>query len=130
MNQTQKPNQQQCTDTTERPWGSFTVHGSFGTGHLKTLSVSAGGVLSLQRHGGRSEIWILLSGDAQAVRGQTLETVESFELELGVPFHIPVTHIHRLSSRNGGVLAEVSMGTFDEEDIERFEDIYGRNITA
>jgi mannose-6-phosphate isomerase-like protein (cupin superfamily) len=117
---------QESVDITYRPWGNFRNLGAFGTSFLKTLHVDAGGVLSLQRHAKRSEIWILLSGDAQAVRGTDLDSLETVELEIGVPFHVPVTCIHRLSSRTGGVLSEVCIGEFDEEDIERLEDIYGR----
>lgn len=110
----------------ERPWGSFQNHHSLPGAHLKTLHVNPSSRLSLQRHKYRNETWILISGDAQAVVGPNTESLKTHELEAGKPFDVPVGTIHRLASRNGGVLVEISYGKFDEEDIERFEDDFGR----
>lgn len=112
--------------TTHRPWGSFKKLGEFEEAYLKTLHVHEGATLSLQRHQQRAETWLLLSGDVQAVRGKDITALEIYELEPGVPFHVPLGHLHRLSSRKGGVVAEISIGKFDENDIERIEDVYGR----
>lgn len=112
--------------TCERPWGSFKNHHSMPGVHLKTLHVEAGAKLSLQRHKNRSETWVLVSGDAQAVFGDSVEDLSTIELKINEPYYVPAGKIHRLSSNHGGVLVEISYGQFDEEDIERFEDEYGR----
>lgn len=110
----------------ERPWGFFYNHHSLPGVHLKTLHVSPNSRLSLQRHKYRNETWILVSGDAQAVFGPTPENLKTKELEVSLPFEVPVGTVHRLTSRGGGVLVEISYGKFDENDIERFEDDFGR----
>lgn len=110
----------------ERPWGFFHNHHSLPGVHLKTLHVNPDARLSLQRHKYRNETWILVSGDAAAIVGPAVDQLEAHELEIGKPFNVPVGTIHRLASRQGGVLVEISYGKFDEEDIERFEDDFGR----
>ncbi len=110
----------------ERPWGHFYNHHSLPGVHLKTLHVNGQARLSLQRHKYRNETWVLVSGDAQAVVGPSTNELKTHELAIGKPFDVPVGTIHRLASRNGGVLVEISYGKFDEEDIERFEDDFGR----
>ncbi len=110
----------------ERPWGHFYNHHSLPGVHLKTLHVNGGARLSLQRHKYRNETWVLVSGDAQAVVGTSPDELTEHELDTGKPFDVPVGTIHRLTSRAGGVLVEISYGKFDEEDIERFQDDFGR----
>jgi D-beta-D-heptose 7-phosphate kinase/D-beta-D-heptose 1-phosphate adenosyltransferase len=112
--------------TYERPWGSFRNHHSMPGVHLKTLHVNAGARLSLQRHKHRSETWVLVSGDAQAVAGPSPDAVTTIELSINEPYYVPAGTVHRLTSRESGVLVEISYGEFDEEDIERFEDDFGR----
>lgn len=114
--------------TDERPWGSFQNHYSDPdkSVHLKTLHVNADAKLSLQRHRWRNETWVLVHGDAQAVLGVSLDELETIELVQDEPFRIPTGYWHRLMSRTGGDLVEISYGSFDEDDIERAEDIYGR----
>jgi GDPmannose 4,6-dehydratase len=110
----------------ERPWGHFFNHHSLPGVHLKTLHVNGQARLSLQKHKYRNETWVLVSGDAQAVVGPQPNQLETHELETGKPFDVPVGTVHRLTSRAGGVLVEISYGKFDENDIERFEDDFGR----
>lgn len=112
--------------TTERPWGSFKNHHSMPGVHLKTLHVKAGSKLSLQRHKHRSETWVLVAGEADATIGESLENLRQVALQVNEPFYVPAGTIHRLSSENGGTLVEIAYGQFDENDIERLEDIYGR----
>lgn len=112
--------------TSERPWGSFKNHHSMPGVHLKTLHVSGGAKLSLQRHKHRSETWVLVSGDATAVVGDSLEDLREVALVINEPFYVPAGTIHRLFSDQGGTLVEISYGQFDEDDIERLEDVYGR----
>lgn len=112
--------------TTERPWGSFKNHHSMPGVHLKTLHVKPDAKLSLQRHKHRSETWVLVAGEADATIGESLEDLRQVALRVNEPFYVPAGTIHRLSSVTGGTLVEIAYGQFDENDIERLEDIYGR----
>ena len=69
---------------------------------------------------------MLVQGDASAVCGKALDALEIHELEIDKPFRVPVGTIHRLTSEKGGVIVEIMYGTYEEDDIERFEDVYGR----
>ena len=86
--------------------------------------VKPGQVLSLQLHHRRSEHWTVVSGTAK-VRGGDRE----FELQHNESVFIPKHTLHRLenSTDRDIALIEVQCGDyFGEDDIERFEDIYGR----
>lgn len=112
--------------TFQKPWGKYMNHAS-GTGwHMKTLHLNPGSRLSLQRHQKREELWVLVEGDATACVGEEVETCEDVPLVPGELMRIPKGHIHRLSSVGGATVVEVMRGEYDEEDIERFVDDYGR----
>lgn len=114
-------------ETVSRPWGEFRNHYTIpGAVNLKTLHLLPGAILSLQRHSKRSETWILVQGDAAAVCGESLNTLKNYELVIDEAFRVPVGTIHRLTSKKGGVIVEIMYGTYEEDDIERFEDVYGR----
>lgn len=68
----------------------------------------------------------MVSGDATAVCGQSIDGLCSIKLKKDEPFKVPAGTIHRLTSKSGGVIVEIMFGTYEEEDIERFEDVYGR----
>lgn len=110
--------------TVYRPWGLYTVLGS-GQGYkIKEIVVNAGQVLSLQMHYHRCEHWIVVGGTAEVTIGETKQTVH----ESGSAF-VPEGAKHRLG--NAGILPleiiEVQNGSYlGEDDIVRFEDIYGR----
>ncbi len=110
--------------TVHRPWGSFTILEDEDDCKVKRLTVKPGQVLSLQLHHRRSEHWTVVSGTAKVRIGD-----EEFLLEQNQSTYIPVETLHRLE--NPGTedihLIEVQTGDyFGEDDIERFEDIYGR----
>lgn len=110
-----------------RPWGEFRNHYTIpGQINLKTLHLSPGAILSLQRHRKRDETWILVQGGAVAICGGDLTTLQSHELEIDKPFRVPSGTIHRLTSEKGAVIVEIMYGTYEEDDIERLEDVYGR----
>jgi mannose-6-phosphate isomerase len=107
-----------------RPWGSFTVLEE-GQGYkIKRIEVKPGHRLSLQMHHHRSEHWIIVSGTARVICGDTEITLYNNQSTY-VP---PCTH-HRLE--NPGViplvLIEVQNGQYlGEDDIVRFQDDYAR----
>lgn len=110
--------------TVHRPWGSFTILEDEDDCKVKRLVVKPGQVLSLQLHHHRSEHWTVVSGTAKVRIGD-----KEFLLEENQSTYIPVKTLHRLENPTDQDIAliEVQCGDyFGEDDIERFEDIYGR----
>jgi mannose-1-phosphate guanylyltransferase/mannose-6-phosphate isomerase len=110
--------------TVHRPWGSYSVLEDADDCKVKRLVVKPGQVLSLQRHERRSEHWTVLSGAAKVRLGE-----REFTLQAGESTFVPARTLHRLE--NAGEedvhLIEVQTGDyFGEDDIVRYEDIYGR----
>jgi mannose-1-phosphate guanylyltransferase len=110
--------------TVNRPWGTYSVIEEGARFKIKRIVVRPGASLSLQMHHHRSEHWIVVSGMARVVNGE-----RDFLLDTNQSTFIPAGHSHRLS--NPGVIdlvmIEVQSGEYlGEDDIVRFEDIYGR----
>lgn len=107
-----------------RPWGSFTILDESSTHKTKRIDVNPGQRLSYQSHQKRSELWLVVEGNAIV----TLEGVEH-ELSYGQKIDIAVGQKHRVENRSGSILKfiEIQTGTyFGEDDIERFQDDYSR----
>lgn len=110
--------------TVHRPWGSYTILEDEDDCKVKRLIVKPGQILSLQKHQRRSEHWTVVSGTAKVRNGD-----DEFLLEANQSTYIPVDTLHRLENPTDQDIAliEVQCGDyFGEDDIERFEDIYGR----
>mgnify|MGYP000937848527 CR=1 FL=1 len=110
--------------TAHRPWGTYTVLEEGDHFKIKRILVKPKEKLSLQMHHHRSEHWIVVSGTAKVVVGKEERLVMTNESTF-----IPAGTAHRLE--NPGVipliLIEVQSGAYlGEDDIVRFEDIYGR----
>lgn len=105
-----------------RPWGHFRQYALNTACTVKVLTVAGGGALSLQRHTSRDELWIVMDA------GLVIQIDDAVHLaEAGDEFFIPRATLHRLSSpQTGGRVVEVAFGNFDEDDIERLEDVYQR----
>ena len=110
--------------TTHRPWGSFRILGKGLGFQVKEITVDQEGILSLQRHRHRSEIWTILEG-----RGRVTRDEEVVEIGPTESIDIPVMCVHRLENVGVGPLrlVELQLGSdIRESDIERLEDRYGR----
>jgi mannose-1-phosphate guanylyltransferase len=110
--------------TVARPWGTYTVLEEGLRFKIKRIEVKPGGSLSLQMHHHRSEHWIVVSGMAKVINGDQEILVGTNEST-----YIPAGHQHRLE--NPGVMdlvmIEVQSGEYlGEDDIVRFQDVYGR----
>lgn len=110
--------------TVHRPWGTYTVLEEGPRFKIKRIVVKPAGRLSLQMHHHRSEHWVVVSGMARVVNGEQELFINTDEST-----YIPAGHKHRLE--NPGVvdlvMIEVQSGEYlGEDDIVRFEDIYGR----
>ena len=110
--------------TVYRPWGFYTVIAQ-GNGFLtKIIHVNQGQKLSVQSHNYRSEHWVVLSGTAKVI----LEGKDII-LSPGHSVDIPLKAIHSLQNpyKEDLEIIEVQKGDpLIEEDIIRYEDIYGR----
>src|SRR5436190_19922332 len=109
--------------TSHRPWGSFTQYCLNEPVTVKIIAVKPGAELSLQRHRRRAELWIPLDGTLRVeVDGRAWQPTISEEV------WIPAGAAHRLAAPGdqGGRILEVAFGRFDEDDIERLQDRYGR----
>jgi mannose-1-phosphate guanylyltransferase/mannose-1-phosphate guanylyltransferase/mannose-6-phosphate isomerase len=106
----------------EKPWGKFERFTHNEPSTVKILIVNAGEELSLQYHRKRSEFWRVISGN-----GIVQIKDEKFNAAAGNEYLIPPKTAHRLSAGTEPlVVLEISIGDFDEADIVRLEDKYGR----
>jgi mannose-6-phosphate isomerase len=107
----------------ERPWGSWRRFAFNESCTVKIITVAAGGILSLQRHAGRDELWHILDDGLRLEIDGVVHTPKP-----GDEFMIMRGSTHRLSSLGpSGRVLEVGFGDFDEDDIERLDDAYGRS---
>lgn len=111
--------------TVHRPWGSYTILEETLGAKIKRIEVYPGASLSLQSHQHRSEHWIVVSGSAKVVNGE-----KELSLNVNQSTYIPAGNKHRLSNLSDVdnlIIIEVQTGTYlGEDDIQRFEDMYGR----
>ena len=108
----------------EKPWGSYQVleEGSHYT--VKKIIVNSGGQLSLQSHQHRSEHWIVAEGEAVVTINDEIKILKENKT-----IFIPRKSKHRLSNESAKKLVIIELwygDILDENDIERFEDIYER----
>ena len=110
----------------EKPWGKFEQYTHNALSTVKVITVQPGGVLSLQYHHGRDELWVVLDAGAQIELGG-----EVMRPGVGETVFIPRGTAHRLSAAGTAParILEISFGEFDEDDIVRLEDVYGRTTT-
>lgn len=107
-----------------RPWGAYDSIDNGERFQVKRITVKPGGALSLQMHHHRAEHWIVVSGTAKVTRGE-----ETILLTENQSTYIPLGVVHRLENpgRLPLELIEVQSGSYlGEDDIVRFEDVYGR----
>ncbi len=107
-----------------RPWGSYEGVDLSDNFQVKRITVKPGARLSLQKHFHRAEHWVVVKGTAIVTKGD-----EEFILKEDESTYIPLGVIHRLENP-GKIeleLIEVQSGSYlGEDDIVRFEDVYGR----
>ena len=107
-----------------RPWGWYDSIEKGANFQVKRLHINPGAKLSLQLHFKRAEHWVVVAGVATVVNGENELT-----LIKGESTYIPVNTKHSLENLEMIPLEiiEVQSGTYlEEDDIVRFEDIYGR----
>lgn len=105
-----------------RPWGNFERFTLNESSTVKIITVSPDQELSLQTHEHRDEHWRVLVGSGTVVVGE-----QTLPASVGDTFYIPHGTKHRMAGGPTGLqILEIAMGQFDEADITRLEDTYGR----
>lgn len=115
----------------QRPWGEFLEFTKNTPSTVKIITVNPGESLSLQKHASRDEFWHVISGEGVANIGD-----EIIQLSKGVELFVPRGTVHRIAvsasrdETSSGMIPiqvlEIAFGDFDENDIERIQDNYGR----
>jgi mannose-6-phosphate isomerase len=107
----------------ERPWGRFRryTHNQLST--VKIITVNPGHVLSLQYHHKRDELWVVLDPGLRVTLADRVWEPQPYE-----EIFIPHGTRHRVAGigKEPSRWLEISFGEFDENDIVRLEDSYGR----
>jgi len=122
--QQQDREEQYCHRKVYRPWGWYDSIEAGLHFQVKRLHVNPGAKLSLQMHHKRAEHWVVVSGTATVVNGE-----DTLTLTEGDSTYIPIGTTHALENKTNEALEiiEIQSGTYlGEDDIVRFEDIYGR----
>ena len=107
-----------------RPWGYYETVDTGEHFQVKRITVNPGKKLSLQLHHKRAEHWVVVKGTATVTKGE-----EVFHLNKDESTYIPIEVKHRLENATDQPLEiiEVQSGSYlGEDDIERFEDDFGR----
>jgi len=106
----------------KRPWGGFRQFTYNENSTIKILHVLKDEAFSLQSHAKRAEFWKVLKGSG------IIEIDEiKFETKEGDEYNIGIGEKHRITGGDLGIsVLEISTGEFNENDIIRYEDKYGR----
>ncbi|MFA6459074.1 MAG: phosphomannose isomerase type II C-terminal cupin domain [Candidatus Paceibacterota bacterium] len=106
----------------ERPWGDFIEFTHNEPTTVKIITVKAGEILSLQTHTMRDEFWCILGGSGHVTKGKDVIPAKK-----GETHWIPRGTEHRIAGGTEALeILEISFGNFDEKDIVRLDDKYGR----
>ena len=107
-----------------RPWGWYDNLDEGENFKVKRIQVNPGASLSLQKHSRRAEHWVVVKGIAEIICND-----KKIILKENESTYIPLGHKHRLSNPGHDILEiiEIQSGDYlSEDDIERFDDDYGR----
>ena len=108
-----------------RPWGKYDSIDVGDNFQVKRITVKPGAKLSLQKHHHRAEHWVVVKGEATVTKGE-----ETFLLKQNQSVYIEIEEKHSLANlaKEPLELIEVQSGSYlGEDDIVRFEDVYGRS---
>jgi mannose-6-phosphate isomerase len=114
-----------------RPWGSYEILSEFKVNEpgfldscIKKITVLPGKRLSYQSHKQRNEHWFVVQG-----RGVVILNDKEIPVKVGSSVDIKIGDKHRVANTSKDqdlIFIESQTGHYDEEDIERFEDDFGR----
>lgn len=109
----------------QRPWGNFTILDEGESFKVKRIEVLPNKRLSYQRHSRRAEHWFVVRGIAKVTLNDKEILVKSNEA-----VDIPLGAKHRVENSEQDLLVFIEIQTgdyFGEDDIERFDDDFGRS---
>jgi mannose-6-phosphate isomerase-like protein (cupin superfamily) len=110
------------TYSEQRPWGGFEQFCLNRKATVKIIHVASHAELSLQFHHHRDEFWRVIDGQGIIVIGDEMRVGKK-----GDEFFIPCETTHQIKTEGSTVdILEISFGDFDEDDIVRLSDKYGR----
>lgn len=110
------------TLTIKKPWGQFEQFTKNENTTVKIHTINPNSSLSLQFHNHRSEFWKIIFGHPMVTIGE-----EKINAKPGDEFTIEKLEKHRIETGDEqAIMLEICYGDFDEEDIIRLEDKYGR----
>lgn len=110
--------------TEKRPWGTFTVLDDQEYCKVKSITVNPGEKLSLQSHEKRDEVWTIVKGTGTITIDTDIKNYEPGEVA-----HIKKRQLHRIENNTSEIVIFIEVQTgnyFGEDDIVRYEDVYGR----
>lgn len=105
----------------QRPWGSYRILTQNNKCTVKILYINKGQRTSFQLHKKRSEFWTVIYGEVSALIENT-----TTRLPKGDSMIIEKWKKHRAIAHEDSAIVEISFGKFEEKDIVRFADDYGR----
>lgn len=111
-----------------KPWGYFQVLNSQEGFLVKKIFVNPSSKLSLQSHKHRSEHWVVVEGEAHAIIDKNI-----YKLSVNESIYVPLGSKHRLenNSEKDLIIVEIQIGNIlKEDDIVRYDDIYGREVIS
>ena len=107
-----------------RPWGWHRIIDDSEDHRVKEIQINSKSRLSLQSHSKRSEVWVVIKGEATVTVDENVST-----LEVNDSIYIPTGSKHRLENKLNEPLhiIEIQTGSyFGEDDIQRYKDDYNR----
>jgi mannose-1-phosphate guanylyltransferase / mannose-6-phosphate isomerase len=123
----------------QRPWGNYRItllrrvyndgRGIMETHIQKVLTVKNKLQLSLQKHNFRREYWTIHAGRAIVTLGPSISELKETKHKAGDEIFIPQGFLHRLKNydrKNNLIIIENAYGEYDENDIHRYDDDFGR----
>ncbi|MDR3519848.1 MAG: phosphomannose isomerase type II C-terminal cupin domain [Candidatus Pacebacteria bacterium] len=106
----------------KRPWGQFEQFTQNEKTTVKVISINQDSSLSLQYHNRRREFWRILSGFPLVTIGE-----KQTNSKPGDEFMVEKKELHQIEAKDNAVqFLEIAYGDFDEDDIVRVKDKYGR----
>ena len=106
----------------KRPWGQFDQFTQNENTTVKIISINKESSLSLQYHNDRTEFWHILSGNPIVTIGEN-----KINAKPGDEFSIAEKEMHQIEATDKAVqFLEIAFGDFNEDDIVRIKDKYGR----
>jgi mannose-1-phosphate guanylyltransferase/mannose-6-phosphate isomerase len=117
-------NEHETHTTVHRPWGWYQTINLGSRFQVKQICLKPHATISLQMHHHRAEHWVVVEGNARVTRNE-----EVVDLAENQSTYIPIGTTHRLENPHDELLRiiEVQSGSYlGEDDIVRFDDVYGR----